>query len=257
MRMLGFAAAAAAKVSIDRRCELKDVPYTALRALLTEKGTFADGPHAVNVYYKKYKLEAFYGTAVVRALERPFTPAGDWIRVTPRGPGEEMAWAYFTCWKTALCGSDEQKRSLGDLLATKMTGRWATHMAIALGLMDDRRALPVLLAALSSAEPYDDRLKALAVLRRLKAPETTAALKAIVADDARGFTANTVDGPKRGFAADTRAYRQFQVLSYALFALKELGEDLSTWSKRPLVLACGARDGADLAPQLKKIPFMN
>ncbi|HRR34334.1 MAG TPA: FAD-dependent oxidoreductase [Kiritimatiellia bacterium] len=50
MRMLGFAAAAAAKVSIDRRCELKDVPYTALRALLTEKGTFADGPHAVNVY---------------------------------------------------------------------------------------------------------------------------------------------------------------------------------------------------------------
>lgn len=113
-----------------------------------------------------------------------------------------------------------------------------------------------MLAALTSNADYDDRLKALAVLRWFKAPEARPVLEAILADDALGFTARTTDGPKRGFAKDTRDYRRFQVLSYVVFALKELGVDLSGWTKRPLVLACGARDAADLAPMLKAIPCL-
>ena len=253
MRHLGLAAAAAAKLAIERGCALKDVPYPELRALLTDASAFASSPHAVNVIYNKYKLEPFDAAAIARALDRPYAPAGDWVKFSPRGPGEDMAWAYFTCWKTGLAGRAAEKRSLADFLAQKMTGEWAAHYAVALGLMRDRRAVPALVAALSSAAAYDDRLKALAVLRWFRAPEARAVLRTIVADDALGFTANTVDGPRRGFAQDTRDYRRFQALSHALFGLKELGEDLSDWAKRPLVLACGARDAADLAPQLKKI----
>ena len=256
MRYLGLAAAAAAKVAIGKGCALKDVPYAELRSLLTDKGTFADSPQSVNVIYNQYRLEPFDAAAVAKALERPFAEAGNWVTFNPRGPGEDMAWAYFTCWKTYLCGSGEEKRTLGDFLAAKLTGPWAVHFAIALGLMRDGRAIPALLAALTSDVDYDDRLKALAVLRWFKAPQARPVLEAILADDALGFTAGTTDGPKRGFAKDTRDYRRFQVLSYVVFALKELGVDLSGWAKRPLVLACGARDAADLAPMLKAIPSL-
>ena len=253
MRQLGLAAAAAAKIAIEDGCALKDVPYAKLRKMLTDRETFVSSPHAVNVIYNQYKLERFDLAAVAKALDRPYAAAGDWVKFNVRGPGEDMAWAYFTCWKTGLCGSDEEKRTLGDFLAEKMAGEWKVHYAVALGLMRDRRAVPVLMSSLMSTAVYDDRLKALAVLRWFKAPEAKAILQAIVADNALGFTANTPNGPKRGFAQDTRDYRRFQVLSYALFALREMGVDLLDWEKKPLVLACGARDAADLAPQLKGI----
>ncbi len=257
MRYLGLAAAAAAKIAIDSGFALKDIPYSSLRPLLTEKNAFADDDRWINLYYKQYKLEDFDTASVAKALERPFVPAGNWVKVAAPGPGEEMAWAYFTCWRCGLCGTTSERRALGDFLAERLNGEWSLHYAVALGLMRDRRAVPALVAGISSDAPYDDRLKALAALRWFKTPEARLVLRAIVADDALAFTEGTADGPNRGFAKDTRDYRRFMALSYAVFALVELGDKLTNWVKRPLVLACGARDNADLAPMLKAIPSLH
>ena len=253
MRCLGLAAAAAAKIALDRDCRLKDVPYADLRPLLDEPGMFQADCRPVDIFYRRYSLEPFGIDEIVSSLSRPYVHPGDWVVFTARHPGIDMAWAYLACWRTHLCGSSTEKMALADELAKHLDGEWGAHFALALGLMRDVRAVPGLIACVRGKGLFADRLKALAALRRFKTSEARAVFESVIADDARAFTEGVPDEKGTGFARFTRDYRRFQSLSYALFALKEMGADLSLWRKRPLVLKCGARDNADLAPKLREI----
>lgn len=253
MRCLGLAAAAAAKVAMGRGCRLKDVPYADLRPLLDEPGMFQSDCRPVDIYYRRYSLGPFGVDEIVSALSRPYVHPGDWVVFTARHPGIDMAWAYLACWRTHLCGSPTEKMALADELSKHLDGEWGAHFALALGLMRDARAVPGLIACATGKGLFADRLKALAALRRFKTPEARAVFESVVADDAQAFTEGVPDEKGTGFARFTRDYRRFQSLSHALFALKEMGADLSLWRKRPLVLKCGARDNADLAPRLRGI----
>ena len=174
-----------------------------------------------------------------------------------------MAWAYFSCWKTYLCGEPQARRTLADFLAARLDGEWGGHFAIALGLMRDPRAVPALRKqAFAAGATWEDRIKALAALGRYDDVASLKPLVETVLDDARGFCAGYADEKGRSFARMTNAYRRFQALSYALFAVRGIlkrhpdesaRRSLADWLARPLVLKCGARDNADLGPQIKSI----
>ena len=249
MRHLGVAAAAAAKVSIVRGCRLKDVPYAELRPLLDDSA-FRPRKYVVNSYYR-WQFEDFGIPAVLKALKRPRAQIGTWVQRCERGDAEEAAWAYFTCWRTHLVGTDAERRALADALAAELDDAGGEHLAIALGLLRDTRGVARLVACAKGTGDYHDRIKALASLRILRAPEAKQLFASILADDAVAFAGNDAPGTQWGFARETRDYRRFLALSYAIFGLRELGTDVSTWRARPLRLPCGARDNADLAPQLK------
>lgn len=250
MRFTGLAAAAAAQVAIRKGCALRDVPYAELKPLLDRAAFRAPRKDAgtVNVIHKTFLMEPFDAAKVGAALARPYVPTGDWVKRCDRGPGQEMAWAYFTCWRTHLCGTDAARRTLADALAARLDGAWGGHFAIALGLLRDRRAVPGLRRlAFDPAADGADRIKALAALRRFRDRAALPQYLKALADDAASF----------GSAA-----LRFQALSYILFSVREIlaeGPDaaaakaLADWRARPLVLACGGRDNADLAPQLKAL----
>jgi len=251
MQWLGVAAAAAAKVAISRGCRLKDVPYAELRPLL-DKSAFRPRKYAVNSIYR-WQLEDFDAATVLKALRKPRVQIGTWVQKCERGDAEEAAWAYFTCWRTYLAGTAAEQRVHADALASGLDGEGGEHLAIALGLLRDARAVPRLLACAKGTGDYHDRIKALAVLRLLRTPAARPLFTSILADDALSFAGTDATKARWGFARETTDYRRFVALSYALFGLRELGADISGWRAKPLKLACGARDNANLAPQLKKI----
>ncbi len=253
MRALGEAAAAAASLSIRRGCRLRDVPYAELRKLIGAAAfrKWDGGP--LNVIHRGERMEPFDDAAVARALSREYVHAGDWVTPSPRGPGEEMAWAYATCWMKYLRASPD-RAATADFLAARTNGEWGGHFAVALGLMRDARAVAPLVRFAKTASSFFDRLKALAVLRRFRSEEALALFRAVAHDGAAAFSANEADERGYGFAHATRQWKRFQFLSYALFGLKEAGEDMGKWlAACPDALRCGARDGADLAPMLKGI----
>lgn len=254
MRLIGEAAAAAAFVALRRGCALRDVPYAELRPLLDGRAAFREWDGApVNVIHRNIKMEPFDDEAVAKALEHEYVHSGDWVVRSPRGPGEDMAWAYATCWMKHLRKSSDMQ-STADSLAARLGGRWGDHFAIALGLMRDGRAVPALIRCIRNSRVFWDRLKALAALRRFRSSEAMSLYRSIVADGAMAFTENEKHERGYGFAHATREWKRFQLMSYALFGLKEAGEDMGKWRGAcPVSLPCGARDNANLAPQLMEI----
>ncbi len=253
MRFIGEAAAAAAAVAIRKGCALRDVPYSELRPLLDAKRAFRKKERALDVIHRDVSMETFDDAAVAKALDHDYVHAGDWVTRTPRGPGEDMAWAYATCWMKHLRDAPD-RRATADFLAARLDGRWGGHFAIALGLMRDARAVAPLVRFARTTTSFFDRLKALAALRRFRDREALALFREVAGDGAEAFTRNEADERGWGFAHATRDWKRFQCLSYALFALKESGEDMRRWRKCcPTSLPCGARDKADLAPMLAGI----
>lgn len=265
MRCLGVAAAQAARLSIQKGVPLRSVPYSELSKALPPR--FLSDPRrsvdTVNVIHHNFTMEPFDAARIEKALSQPYAATADWVKRSERGPGQDMAWAYFSCWRTYLCGEPRTRRSLADFLAARLDGEWGGHFAIALGLMRDPRAVAGLRAlAFAANAAWEDRVKALAALGRYDDPSLLKPFMEVVLDDARRFCIGYPDEKGRSFARMTMAYRRFQALSYILFSVRRILQkrpdanvlrSLADWSARPLELKCGARDNADLGPQLKTI----
>lgn len=265
MNCLGVAAAHAARIAIRQGVSLRDVPYEELRKTLPERSLIDTrrGVDTVNVIHHNFRMEPFDAERIEKALSHSYVATADWVQRSERGPGQDMAWAYFICWKTYLDGEPRARQTLADFLAARLDGEWGGHFAIALGLMRDPRAVAALRKqAFAAGAAWEDRIKALAALGRYDDVATLKPLVETVLDDARGFCVGYADEKGRSFARMTNAYRRFQTLSHALFAIRRIlrahpdesvRRSLAEWTARPLVLKCGARDNADLGPQIKSI----
>lgn len=233
MRKTGRAAAAAARIMLQRRCAARDVPYAALKELLAAEGCLAPPRTArVNVRFGR-PFAPFAPAETVAALRQDITRTAEWWQGA-RGhaagtPAERAAYALWTAWDCGVNGSAAARRELGDLLASALTPatRHAGNFALALALLGDRRGLGVLREIVAHpggvldpvvSGAYPNRIKALDWLGRWDDCASAPILAAIVRDGARAFTADLASA--RAFENETLC--RFQALSYALQALRAL-----------------------------------
>ncbi|MBQ6137961.1 MAG: FAD-dependent oxidoreductase [Kiritimatiellae bacterium] len=205
MRSSGAAAACAAKVMLSKGCAARDVPYADLKPLLDRERTLSHPRQTAVDTVNGYSFgRRFTADEIVAALSVPTVRSGEWWNSKAQdGPGERASYAYWNCWKTALSGTAEDRKSLADRLAAEMAkgGAGEGNFAVALGLMDDRRCLPALRAIVrhpgGAADPtgpriYPNRMKALAFLGRMRDATVVPELRAILSDGARAFTSGVV-----------------------------------------------------------------
>jgi len=259
----GLAAAQAAKIAIERNLKAKDVPYDLLKPHLDKAGCFKTraGGERMNVYHGK-PFEPFTDEQVVAALRQDVTRTAEWwqgaVGKASGTPAEGAAYALWTAWKRRVSGSARERRALADRLAAAMAqeDRYAGNYAIALGLMKDARALPVLREIVANPgcakdplvkKAYPNRIKALDMLRQFKDRESVPALQAIVRDRASAFIAGLVEA--QAFGGGEPICR-FQALSYAMIALREMKAQIPDVALPEL--RCWM-DGTDLSERLLKI----
>ena len=285
MRKSAIAAALAAKVAIRFGCAARDVPYASLRSLLVAAKTL-DLPREtqVNVYEgaivdpekkTRFRFEPYSDEEIVQRLSRDISRTAEWWQgVTASGTDNECsAYAYFCCWRTGLVGSDSAKASLSNALAAEMNkrNRHSGNFAIALALMKDARALPILREIVRNpggdldpviSKAWPNRIKAIDFLGRFQDAESVGTLVGIVEDNAASFVSGLVVAQSFGAAGNDGICR-FQALSYALMALKSIlrahpdagvSARLESWRRnfRQRILAS---DGYDLAARLRKVVF--
>ena len=273
MRKTGIAAACAASIMLKRGCAARDVPYAELKPLLEKAGTLAPArKNRVNAY-SGHVFEPYSPAQVVAALHQDMTRTNEWwqgrIGVPSDSPAEQAAYALWTCWKCRLSGTGAEQRRLADALEAELSKnpRHAGNFAVALGLMEDVRCLPVLREIVARpggamdpvvAKAFPNRIKALLLLGRLDGAACVPDLLGIVRDEARAFTADL----RATGAFATPDLHRFQALSYALMALKAIlvrhpdvavVRALRTWQTQARILR--AQDGTDLAPRLRAIRF--
>ena len=263
MEKTGIAAAYAAKIAIERNVKAKDVPYDVLKPMLEKAGCFKTrvGGERMNVYHGK-PFDPFTDEQVVAALRQDVTRTAEWwqgaIGKASGTPAECAAYALWTVWKCRVSGTASARRSLSDKLAAAMAKepRYAGNYAIALGLMKDVRALPVLreIVARPGGEKdpvvekaYPNRIKAIDMLRMFKDRESAPLLKAIVSDGAKAFVAGLAEA--KAFGGGGPVCR-FQALSYAMMALREMGIRVPVVDL-PVLRYWG--DGSDLSLKLRKL----
>lgn len=270
MRRSGAAAAAAASIVCARGCRTADVPYAALKPLLDKMGTLRPPRQTSVTSVHGYVFKPFSDDEVMAALDRDATITKEWWYAKAEGgPDERTVFAYWTAWYRAMSAPAAARRALADRLADRVEkgGRHAGNYAVALGLMRDRRAVPLLRTLVSApggaCDPvvmnaYPNRFKALLLLGRFKDVASVPVLMALVQDEARAFTADLL----RTKAFKTPDTYRFQALSYALMALKAILKDhpdpacsarLNAWLARPRVLK--AFDGANLAERFRPFRF--
>lgn len=232
MRKSGRAAACAAKVMCMLGCAARDVPYAELRPLLLREGTLAKPNRTAVETVNGFAFgRPFTDDEIVAALSRPVVRSGEWWNSTAKdGPGERAAYAYWCCWKTALTGRAADRAARADRLAAEMGkgGPCAGNFAVALGLLEDARCVPVLRALLRAPGPandptgpgiYPNRLKAIPLLARFGDRESVPLLRVLRADGAQAFTA---DIPARtGIFASPAAWRA-EALAWVGTALARL-----------------------------------
>ena len=271
MRKTGIAAALAASVALRQGCALKNVPYAALKPLLERAGLLKPPRKTFVTSCHGYAFTPFSDDEVIAALQQDVVKTTEWwYAKSVNAPSERAAYAYWTAWKRALSGAPAEKCALADRLARELAkgGRFAGNFAVALGLMKDARAVPVLRELVAHpggtmdpvvAKAFPNRIKALLLLGRLDDATGVPLLTKVIQDEARAFTADLL---KTWTFATPDLYR-FQALSYALTSLKailtrhpdaEVVRDVRAWQKKPRVLR--AQDGVDLAPRLRAVRFV-
>ena len=273
MRSTGYAAACAAFLAIQDNIPLKDVPYAKLRPLL-DKGGILSKPRKIRVdSVNGVPFPPLTPEETVATLRQDIAVTGEWWNSKTTGDArEKAAFALWTAWQTFLKGSADAHNALADMLFDECQkgGRHAGNFAVALGLMADKRACPVLRSLVATpgashpdgADPvvphaYPNRIKAICLLGRLGDQAVIPALQRIVLDDAAAFTSDLTAA--KVFRTEHR-YR-FEALSYSLMSLRKLLDiypspavraEILEWNRKPLTLK-SERDGRDLAPLLKKI----
>lgn len=259
----GVAAACAAKIAIARKLRTKDVPYDALKPYLEKANCFKvrPGGERMNVYHGQ-PFEPFTDGQVVEALHQDITRTAEWwqgaVGKASGTPAECAAYALWTAWKRRVSGTASERRALADRLAAAMAKdeRYAGNYAVALGLMKDVRALPVLREIVShpgcAKDPpvkkaYPNRIKAIDLLRNFRDRESIPVLQAIVRDGAKAFAAGLADA--QAFGGGEPICR-FQALSYAMMALREMKAEIPSVDLPPM--KCWM-DGSDLSEKLKNL----
>ena len=270
MRKAGIVAAFAAQIAIRRGCAVRDVPYAELRPPIEKAGTLRPPRKTFVTSYHGYEFKPFTDGEAVAALRQDVVRTDEWWYAKSKGdPCERAAYAYWTAWKRALSGTSDERRRLADLFAAEMakTPRYAGNYAVALGLMEDARALPVLRGIVSDPggetdpvipKAYPNRIKAILLLGRFADADSVGPLMGIVRDGARRFTESLL---KAG-AFRTPDLCRFQALSYALMALQailakhpdaQLAAELRAWQRRPMSFM-GA-ENENLASRLRAVKF--
>ena len=269
MRKTGYAAACAAVLALREGVPIRKVPYPKLRSLLAAGGLL-DPPAKDRVdTLNGVSIPVFSLEDAVSALRQDITRTDEWWRAKATGDSRERAaFALWTVWKTALSGNPTDRHAWADRLAAEAGkgDRHAGNFAIALGLLGDKRACPILRGIVAApggtADPpipsaYPNRIKAVCLLGRLGDCAAIPLLAALVLDDAAGFTHGLVAA--KAFRTADRC--RFEALSYALMSLRtllalepspEIRQSLLAWNRKPLTLA-SERDGRNLAPALKRI----
>lgn len=235
MRKTGLAAALAAALSLARGCAARDVPYAELKPQLVAAGCLEPASSdRVNVHHGT-PFARFSDDEVVSALRQDIVRTAEWWQ-GPRGratgtDAERAAYALWTAWDRGLTGTPAARAALADTLAAEMAHgapRHAGNFAVALALMKDARALPVLRDIVAHpggptdpviARAYPNRIKALDLLGRFADEASLPLLVAIVADGARAFTAGLADA--QAFDGGEATCR-FQALSYALMSAQAI-----------------------------------
>ena len=271
MRKTGVVAACAASLMLKRGCAAREVPYTDLKPLLERAGTLAPARKNRMNSYSGYAFEPYSPEQVVAALHQDIMRTNEWwqgkIGIASNSPAEQAAYALWTCWKCRLSGTDDERRRLADALKAELpkNPRYAGNFAVALGLMEDARCLPVLreIVARPGGEKdpvvrraYPNRIKALLLLGRFHDAASVPLLKAIVADGAEAFTRDLA--PAQAFASPTLC--RFQALSYTLHALRDIlrkypdprvAQEVKVAQTRlPSMIVS---DGVDLVDRLKSV----
>ena len=262
MMKTGVAAVCAAKIAIARNLKAKDVPYELLRPHLEKAGCFRirAGSERMNVYHGQ-PFEPFTDEQVVESLHQDVTRTAEWwqgaVGKASGTPAECAAYALWTAWKRRVSGTADERRALADKLAAAMAKeeRYAGNYAVALGLMKDVRALPVLREIVSHPggekdpavkKAYPNRIKAIDLLRNFRDRASAPVLQAIVRDGAQAFCAGLVEA--QGFGTEETC--RFQALSYAMMALREMKAEIPKADLPPLKCRM---DGSDLSEKLRKL----
>lgn len=273
MLKTGYAAACAALVAIQKGVALESVEYSDLAPLLEKGGNLKRPEKSFVTSVNGEPIGPFTMEQTVAALQQDISLPGEWWNsIANGGPQEQASYALWSCWKCSLTGSDSERQRLRNMLFAEMEkgGRWAGNFAVALGLMDDKRACSMLRSLIetpgelhpTNSDPiitrsYPNRIKALCLLGRLGDQAAIPSLKKIILDSAMSFTKDLM--PAKLFHTMDR-YR-FEVLSYALMSLRQLlqtypapdvVESIRGWNSKPLTLI-SERENLNLAPMLKNI----
>ena len=274
MRKSGIAAACAAHIMLSRPCAARDVPYSELQPLLKASGTLAPARKSYVTTYHGYAFEPYSDEQAVEALRQGITRTREWWQgedgKSKNTPADQAAYALWTCWKRALTGTSEERRRMADILFRELgnEGPYAGNFAVALGLMGDRRAIPMLRRLVmepgGACDPvvkgaYPNRVKAILLLGRFADAEIAKTLKSIVLDNADGFMKDLYG---QG-AWKTPELCRFQALSYALMALKSIlakhpdaamSAEIADWQahRAPSMVQ---PEGVDLRDRLRHVSF--
>ncbi len=270
MRKTGIVAAIAADLALKEGCALKDLPYARLEPEIRKAGTLTPSRKAYVTTYRGYAFTPYTDDQAITALKQDIVRTDEWWQAkgaSTNSSADQAAYALWTCWSRRLTGTDAQRRALADRLAAEMAtaGRFAVNFAVALGLMDDCRAVPVLREIVrhpgGATDPvvvnaYPNRVKAILLLGRFRDREIVPTLRELVLDNAETFMKDLYS--KRAFLSPQRC--RFQALSYALMALKAIlsvhpdpatARAIADWQKKPLEMI--EREGVDLADRLRHV----
>lgn len=274
MRKSGIAAACAAHVMLARSCAAKDVPYSGLQPLLKSSGTLVPPRKKFVTTCNGYEFKLYSDEQVVEALRQPITRTYEWWQgedgKCKNSSADRAAYALWTCWKRVLTGSHAERSRMADMLFRELgnEGPFAGNFAVALGIMGDRRAIPMLRRLVmqpgGACDPvvkgaYPNRVKAILILGRFVDAEISKTLRAIVLDNADGFMKDLYG---QG-AWKTPELCRFQALSYSLMALKSilakhpdaaLAAEIADWQahRAPAMVQ---KEGDDLRDRLRHVSF--
>lgn len=270
MRQSGLAAACAAEIALERNLPVGAVPYTELRSRLLSKGGLTVARKSDVTSCGGYVFEPYSDDQVIGALRQDVVRTPEWwYAKSENRPCEQAAWAYWNVWKRKLRGDAKEVAALADRLQSEMNrcDRYSLNFAVALGLLDDARCVPMLrnvvTACNSVLDPvveraFPNRLKAILLLGRFADVASVAPLFEIVEDDARAFADRLLQAKAFGSLDMCR----YQALSYVLMALRNILirhpdkgvlQALRAWRERPILLRDA--EGYDLARRIKRIAF--
>ncbi len=230
MRKTGIASACAALIAIQDGCAARDVPYDKLKALLAKEGLPGKPVREEVNTVNGHRFRPFAEAEIVAAIKAGVVRSGEWWNSRAKdAPPERAAYAYWWCWKTKLSGTVAARKKLGDRLFAEANAHAKDrgNFAVALGLLGDRRCVPILrdIVAHPGSEGdavghriFPNRIKAIPFLGRFRDRQALPLLQAIVADQGKSFTKDLM--PTHIF--QTPARWQEEAVSWATRAIGQI-----------------------------------
>ncbi len=230
MRKTGITAACAALIAIQERCAARDVPYEKLKVLLEKEKLPGKQTHTEVNTVNGHHFKPFTEDEIVSAIKAGVVRSGEWWNSTAKdAPPERAAYAYWWCWKTKLSGTEEAQKKLGDRLHEEMTKnkKDSGNFAVALGLLGDKRCVPVLRDILANPGKdgdivgnriFPNRIKAIPFLGRFRDRKSLPYLEAIIADKGKDFTKDLM----KTYIFHTQERWQEEAVSWAKRAIENI-----------------------------------